>query len=150
MKLTIISNDKRVYKDGVSYEINSFDNAPINIHALQWDSQSKEGWIEFNNSQPNEVIDSLPDWANQLLLDWEKADYDIKNPIVPAPTSEQLLEKCKFQAMLLLSESDWAVLPDVGIKNSAEFITYRGILRGLVIQPQENPDFPVKPQAVWE
>lgn len=58
-------------------------------------------------------------------------------------------DSCKVKAKELLSASDWSVLPDVGLANSAEFVTYRGILRGLVLQPQVNPDFPVEPTPVW-
>lgn len=57
---------------------------------------------------------------------------------------------CKAKAKELLAASDWSVLPDVGLKNSAAFVTYRGILRGLATQPQVNPDFPVEPTPVWE
>lgn len=57
---------------------------------------------------------------------------------------------CKAQAKQLLAASDWAVLPDVGLKNAADFVHYRGILRGLVTQPQVTPDFPVEPTPVWE
>ena len=59
-------------------------------------------------------------------------------------------DACKTKAKTLLSATDWSVLPDVGLKNSADFVTYRGILRGLVIDPQVNPDFPVEPTPVWE
>ena len=59
-------------------------------------------------------------------------------------------DACKTQAKLLLSASDWAVLPDVGLKNSTEFVTYRSILRGYAIQPVLNPVWPTEPQPVWE
>jgi hypothetical protein len=71
--------------------------------------------------------------------------YDLQ-----AVTIQAQKDACKAQAKALLAASDWSVLPDVGLKNSADFVTYRGILRGLVTQPQENPDFPVEPKAVWE
>lgn len=56
---------------------------------------------------------------------------------------------CKSQAKELLAASDWSVLPDVGLANADAFVTYRGILRGLVIQPQVSPDFPNEPTPVW-
>lgn len=56
---------------------------------------------------------------------------------------------CKTQAKTLLAASDWSVLPDVGLKNSADFVTYRGILRGLVTQPQVSPNFPTIPEPIW-
>jgi hypothetical protein len=64
-------------------------------------------------------------------------------------TAQAQKDACSMKAKALLQASDWAVLSDVGLKNSADFVTYRGILRGLVIQPQETPDFPVEPKAVW-
>jgi hypothetical protein len=54
------------------------------------------------------------------------------------------------KAKFLLASTDWAVLPDVGLANSAEYVTYRGILRGLVIDPQAEFDFPTEPTPVWE
>jgi hypothetical protein len=72
-------------------------------------------------------------------------DYDLQ-----AVTEQAQKDECKSQAKSLLSASDWSVLPDVGLKNSADFVYYRGILRGLVTQPQVTPDFPVEPTPVWE
>ena len=66
-----------------------------------------------------------------------------------AVTTQAQKDACKAQAKALLAASDWSVLPDVGLANSADFVTYRGILRGLVTQPQVNPDFPTIPEPVW-
>lgn len=77
--------------------------------------------------------------------DGNKVAYDLF-----AVTTQAQKDACKAQAKALLESSDWSVLPDVGLKNAADFVTYRGILRGLATQPQENPDFPVEPKAVWE
>jgi hypothetical protein len=57
---------------------------------------------------------------------------------------------CKTKAKKLLADSDWSVLPDVGLANSADFVTYRGILRGLVLNPAVNPEFPTEPTPVWQ
>lgn len=146
MKLTIIPSDGAVYKDNVCYlELDLSSCAiPADVHALQW--QDTEGWIEFYDNH-NETIYELPLWAVACLNTWENADYSIKNP---APlSSEQLLQNTKNKAKYLLEQTDWSVLSDVGLANSADFITYRGILRGLVINPVENPTFPTKPQAIW-
>lgn len=56
---------------------------------------------------------------------------------------------CKTQAKILLSNSDWAVLPDVQITNKADFENYRAILRGYVISPVANPTWPTEPQPIW-
>jgi hypothetical protein len=79
----------------------------------------------------------------------------------PKPTQEELdcawetvqdqskKDICKAQAKALLAQSDWSVLSDVNLSNSAEFVAYRAVLRGLVINPEVNPTFPIEPQAAW-
>ena len=65
-------------------------------------------------------------------------------------TEQSQKDDCKAIAKQLLSQTDWSVLPDVGLKNSADFVTYRGILRGLVISPVVDAVFPDVPKAVFE
>lgn len=74
---------------------------------------------------------------NELDVLWQSTQDKIKK------------DACKAQAKYLLAASDWSVLPDVGLANSADYVTYRGILRGLVTQPQVSPDFPTIPEPVW-
>lgn len=147
MKLTITTDDKLVYEDGLCYFIEDFSGVPDNVHALQWNSDTSSGWIEFNNNQPNESISALPEWAVQLEAKWQEANYINNNP--PAPTDEELKKQCKIKAKGLLYASDWAVLPDVNITNKEDFVVYRDILRGLVLQPQVDPVFPPTPIAQW-
>jgi hypothetical protein len=80
----------------------------------------------------------------------------------PKPTQEELdalwiptqdaAEKasCESKAKELLSASDWAVLPDVGLANVSDFVTYRGILRGYALNPVVDPVWPTEPTPVWE
>jgi hypothetical protein len=72
MKLTIITSDKTVYVDGVSYGELVLSTIPSNIHALQWKESS--GWIEFNDGQTNEPIDILPQWAIDSVTVWAVAN----------------------------------------------------------------------------
>jgi hypothetical protein len=67
------------------------------------------------------------------------------------PTQDAIAkENCASTAKSLLAASDWTVLPDVGLANAAEFVTYRGILRGYAIQPVVDPVWPTEPTPVWE
>jgi hypothetical protein len=59
------------------------------------------------------------------------------------------LNACEAKAKELIANSDWSVLPDVNLTNKADFITYRETLRGLILNPVANPDFPIEPQPVW-
>jgi hypothetical protein len=63
--------------------------------------------------------------------------------------AEEPFTACKNTAKKLIAESDWAVLPDVGISNGSEFVAYRATLRELIKNPVANPVFPAVPQAVW-
>jgi len=75
MKVSIIIDDKAVYKDNYSFASLDF-SAPSNVHALQWTDTF--GWIEFRStglfSKPgNEDITELPTWANEALTKWQEA-----------------------------------------------------------------------------
>lgn len=58
-------------------------------------------------------------------------------------------QKCKDKAKNLISLTDWSVLPDVSILNKSDFIAYREILRSLILNPVEDPIFPVEPNPIW-
>jgi hypothetical protein len=77
MKLTIITADNAVYKDGVSYSNLdlSLCGIPENIHALQW--KDDKGWIEFKTDAEdikpaNEKITELPAWAIACVAKWDE------------------------------------------------------------------------------
>ncbi len=79
----------------------------------------------------------------------------------PKPTKEELESKyldslsifkkqnCKNQAKILIANCDWSVLPDVKIKNKLEFENYRSALRNLILNPIEDPIFPIEPAPIW-
>jgi len=64
-------------------------------------------------------------------------------------TEQAKKDDCKAKAKALLNQTDWAVLPDVGLKNSDDFVTYRGILRGLINSPVVDAVLPNVPVAIW-
>jgi hypothetical protein len=158
MKLTIIPDDKAVYKDHVCFLDLTF-SCPNNVNALQWNESKQEGWIEFKPNEDgsipeNETINSLPSWVEGCLNAWNEADYNIKNP--PPPSDEALLESCKSKAKHLLKETDWVELPSVTdetqnkyLLNQSEFLIFRSQVRALAINPITNAVFPAIPVSVW-
>jgi hypothetical protein len=158
MKITIISADGAVYKDGVAFLGLTF-STPTNIRALQWDGSQNKGWVEFQSNEqgvipPNEAITELPDWAIQAIGVWDAADYTLKNP--PAPTEAELIETCKVQAELYLEQTDWSEIPSVSdqanaiyLVNVQDFINYRVQIRALRVNPVANPVFPTMPTPQW-
>lgn len=64
--------------------------------------------------------------------------------------SDQIKKQyCKDDSKRLIAACDWAVLPDVNISNKSEFELYRSQLRNLIINPVEDPIFPIEPQPIW-
>jgi len=59
--------------DGNAYlNISGNDIVPSNVHALQFNASTNEGWIEFDGNDQNQSIDSstLPAWANTMITRW--------------------------------------------------------------------------------
>jgi hypothetical protein len=79
--------------------------------------------------------------------------YDINgNEVVydlSAVTTQAKKDDCKAQAKALLSASDWAVLPDVGLANQDAFVFYRLNLRNLVRNPVADAVFEAMPEPQW-
>jgi hypothetical protein len=79
MKITIISSDGAVYKDGYSYSGLNLSFIPADIHALQFNDATNKGWIEFKddefgNKPGNQLITVLPVWVNDCLAKWDEAE----------------------------------------------------------------------------
>jgi hypothetical protein len=74
MKLTIICEDGAVYKDGVSYSNLDLSAVPADVHALQFNDVSNDGWVEFTSPIPNEEITALPVWAITAMAKWDEAE----------------------------------------------------------------------------
>lgn len=80
---------------------------------------------------------------------WTYVDEQFVAPVVPSPTPEELIARCKMVAKSLLEASDWSILPDVNLTNRDEFLIYRATLRDLVLNPVTDPEFPVEPIPNW-
>lgn len=160
MKVTIIPSDTWVAVDGVGYNGVDVSSMPDDIHAVQFDGSI--GWIEyvapFDGVQPsNTQIDSL-DQFQAVLDSWAEIDYEHKNPPPPPPPPPPTAEENKAYASSLLEDTDWTQIPSVSdpaqsspyLANSAEFATYRSIVREVAVNPTAGfIDWPTKPTAVW-
>jgi hypothetical protein len=145
MKLTVIVDDKFVSVDSVGfYKFDLEQLQQSNIHAIQWDGE--QGEIEYKGDTPNETITSLDSF--QWVVDaWHARKYLAENP--PAPSEYQLIAATTMEAAFLLTDSDWAVLPDVPLANRQEWVDYREVLRGIRSNPTTEPVWPVKPSVIW-
>lgn len=94
MRLTIIPSDSVV---GVNNQfIGGLDlstcDVPISVHALQW--YETEGELEFvenpDRTKPqNEIITTLPDWADSCVVVWNAAKAVIDEAARSAEEAEK-------------------------------------------------------------
>ena len=149
MRLTIITSDGAVYKNGVCYSGLSWKGTPNNIHALQW-FDNNTGWIEFTDSNPNESILELPKWADNALSSWTEAN-------TPKPPEPPTAEQNKSIAIRLLSSTDWVNQPDVydtsispHLLNRDAFLAYRASIRTIALNPVDGDIiWPTLPVEIW-
>lgn len=151
MRLTIIPVDGAVYENGECFSGLTWEGTPVNVHALQW--FDTEGWIEFIDDTPNEQITELPQWVSNAEAAWQAAYNQAHADPLP-PTAAQN----KSTASGLLSDTDWATIPDVAdptksnpyLTNVDEFLAYRNAVRQYAINPVAgNITWPTVPQSVW-
>lgn len=96
----------------------------------------------IGNPPQNELQYQNIEWMNS----WNSPSW----AEVTVAINDSIKNISKLKAKQLIAATDWAVLPDVGLKNAAEFVTYRGILRGLIITPVADPAWPTEPTPIWE
>lgn len=82
--------------------------------------------------------------GNLVIVDEELVQVEVARLQALVPFT-----RCKEKAKQLLAETDWAVLPDVGLANQDAFVFYRLNLRNLVKSPVADPVFEDVPQAIW-
>lgn len=154
MRVTIVRADGAVYKNNVAYFGLDLSSIPDGVTALQFDTNTNTGHIEYTPPIPNENLTVLPNWVNECIAVWEIADNANKTP--PNPTPEELIQKCKQTAKEYLLQTDWVELASVTdplntphLLNIQEFINYRKIIRNYAVTPVTNPVWPTLPSANW-
>ena len=87
--------------------------------------------------------------------------YDVDDNVVQydsvAVQEEADKLSCSAQAKAILTNTDWASIPDVGnpdasnpyLVNQAAFIAYRSQIRALAVNPVANPVWPTHPTEQW-
>lgn len=98
---------------------------------------------EFEVHETLQWVDANPN----VNVGWKYIDGQFIAP--QKPTQQQLIDACKLEAKAKIAKTDWAVLPDVGLVNQADFIAYRAALRELIINPVADPVWPTEPTPDW-
>lgn len=102
----------------------------------------------FKRGEPfsNDYTDLKP--PIEVYYTWQNNNWKIDNLL----KSKYEKENCKNEAKSKIAQSDWAVLPDRSpmLNNLQDFIDYRNKLLEYILNPVENPIFPVEPQPIWK
>ena len=91
----------------------------------------------------SDYTDLIP--PSETYIIWKNDSWKVDKIL----KSEYLKNQCKEKAKSLIASSDWSVLPDVNTTNKSDFENYRSILRNLIINPIEDPIFPIEPNPIW-
>ncbi len=148
MKLTVIAVDKSVTKDGTCVsDIDMSSWLPTDVWAVNWDSETSTGEIEYNDGKPNVAISDIGIYS-QAITDFDKAlpddeETQLKGFVLSPINSLRVVRDGK------LTDSDWTQLPDSALTDAkkTEWATYRQKLRDLPATETnyENPTWPTEP-----
>ena len=147
MKLTIVAADKTVIKDGTACPELSLSWLPSNVWAVQWDSETSKGEVEYNDGTPNLEITELGVYAQGVT------DFD--NNIASSEETQMrgfvlsAINVLRTERDTKLERSDWTQLPDAQLTDAkkTEWATYRQKLRDLPATETDyaNPTWPTEP-----
>jgi len=148
MKLTIIAEDKSIMKDGVCVpEVDMSSWLPTDIWAVNWDSETATGEIEYNDGKPNAVISEIGIYS-QAVTAFNTALPNTEESLLKGFTMSDINEMRSVRDGKL-GNSDWTQLSDAPITDSkkAEWATYRQKLRDLPTTESNyaNPTWPTEP-----
>ena len=105
MNITIVFEDNLVIIDNKPQR---FDLSPYSFPAAFWALQwrNDQGEIEFNNTEPNQMITELPEWTTAIISEHARlTEQDIQ-----PPTPEEQFQEMKWQRNQMLNDSDWTVI----------------------------------------
>lgn len=134
-----IKENECQYWNGESWEIKP------DFSGKNYYSKIDKSEVQFLKGQPfNEnYTDLVP--PPETYIVWKNNSWKVDETL----KSQYLKNQCKQKAKSLIANCDWSVLIDVNISNKSEFESYRSILRNLILNPVENPDFPTEPEPIW-
>jgi hypothetical protein len=103
-------------------------------------------WFTDRNTVPRPTVAELEArWAEFR----QTGEYIQQFPALPKDLRGPFIGKTSEYAQALLTESDWAALPDTQLANQDEWNAYRAALRAIRSNPTENPTWPTRPRAIF-
>ena len=127
MKISIINPDSTVVIDGLGF--NSLDLSTISstTHAIQFDTATSTGHVEYNNGTANEAITSIA--AYQSIIDaWQV----VKDAQPVELTAQEILNN---ESLGYLASTDWYITrhAETAVAVPADVTTARAAAREAIV-----------------
>ena len=127
MKISIINPDSTVVIDGLGF--NSLDLSTISstTHAIQFDTATSTGHVEYNNGTANEAITSIA--AYQSIIDaWQV----VKDAQPVELTAQEILNN---KSLGYLASTDWYITrhAETAVAVPADVTTARAAARAAIV-----------------
>ena len=131
MKISIINPDSTVVIDGLGF--NSLDLSTISstTHAIQFDTATSTGHVEYNDGTANELITSIT--AYQSIIDaWQIAKDENVQPVSVELTAQEVLNN---ESLGYLASTDWYITrhAETGVAVPADVTTARAAARAAIV-----------------
>ena len=131
MKISIINPDSTVVIDGLGF--NSLDLSTISstTHAIQFDTATSTGHVEYNDGTANELITSIT--AYQSIIDaWQIAKDENVQPVSVELTAQEVLNN---ESLGYLASTDWYITrhAETGVAVPEEITTARAAARAAIV-----------------
>ena len=141
-KISIISDDKTVVKDGAGIGGLTLSSIPDDVWAVQWDTTTSKGTVEKKDLSITEITEL---GVYQSCVD----EYEDIVSKVTDPTGVSKEIEFKHQRDSLLFSSDWTQGADSPLSSTkkTEWATYRQALRDLPASTSDyaNVSWPTEP-----
>ena len=127
MKISIINPDSTVVIDGLGFDSLDLSTISSATHAIQFDTATSTGHVEYNNGTANESITSIADY--QSIIDaWQV----VKDAQPLELTAQEVLNN---ESLGYLASTDWYITrhAETGVAVPADVTTARAAARAAIV-----------------
>ena len=127
MKISIINTDSIVVVDGLGFDSLDLSTISSATHAIQFDTATSTGHVEYNNGTANEAITSIA--AYQSIIDAWQAAKDAQ-PV--ELTAQEILNN---ESLGYLASTDWYITrhAETAVAVPADVTTARAAAREAIV-----------------
>ena len=129
MKISIINTDSIVVVDGLGFDSLDLSTISSATHAIQFDTATSTGHVEYNDGTANELITSIT--AYQSIIDAWQVVKDAQ-PVPVELTSQEVLNN---ESLGYLASTDWYITrhAETGVAVPADVTTARAAARAAIV-----------------